>query len=139
MKTILHDKNYFVLRFDKDEDVLAGILKVMKEEAISACAFFGIGACSSVELAYYNTHIKNWRTKPFVEDLEIISFSGNGGLKDGQPVLHSHGMFGRTDFSTIGGHVSKMAVSITCEIFLTQMDGTLDRRLDDGVNLSLLV
>jgi len=101
--------------------------------------FFGIGACSSIDLAFYNPHIKDYRKKPFAEDFEIINLTGNGGLMDGAPVLHAHGSFGRNDFSIIGGHVTKIVVSVTCEIFLTKLEGTIERKQDADLHLNMLV
>ena len=111
----------------------------MKEQVVSACAFFGIGACSGFELGYFNEHLKDYRKKPFMQNMEIISFSGNGGLVDGKNVVHTHGSFGSNDFSVIGGHVFKLTVSVTCEIFLIQMDGALERKNNPDFNLNLLV
>ncbi len=139
MKIILQDSNLYILRFDKGEEVLEGIKKFMGEQAVSACAFFGIGACSVVELGYFNIHIKDYRKKPFTEELEILSFSGNGGLSNGELVIHSHGLFGRTDFTSVGGHVFKLIASITCEIFLIVLNGALERKFETDLNLNLLV
>jgi hypothetical protein len=139
MKVVLQDSRRYILRFDKGEEVLEGLQRFMKEQTISACAFFGVGACSEIELGFFNTHLKNYRKKPFTQDMEIISFSGNGGLMDGETVLHAHGSFGGTDFTIIGGHVFKLVVSITCEIFLIHLDGALERKLNSDFNLNLLV
>jgi uncharacterized protein len=139
MKVILQDSSRYVLRFDKDEEVLEGIKKFMEEQAVSACVFFGIGACSSVELGYFNMHLKDYRKKPYIDDMEIISFTGNGGLADDQIVLHAHGSFGNNTFSVIGGHVFKLVVSVTCEIFLIKLDGALERKNNPDFNLNLLV
>jgi uncharacterized protein len=138
MKVVLQDKNYFVLRFDKDEEVLAGIEKFMTDRAVSACVFFGLGACSNAEISHYNSHMKEYRAKPFYEDLEIVSFSGNGALMEGKPALHAHGSFGRNDFSVIAGHINKMTVSAICEIFLTKLEAPLQRTHDANLNLNLL-
>lgn len=139
MKIILQNSANFVLRFDKGEEIFEGLAKFMKDQAVSACSFTAVGACASMELGYYNLHIKDYRKKPFVEDLEIISFIGNGGIKDGQPVIHAHGLFGRTDFTVFGGHVFKLVVSVTCEVSVAKLDGALERKLDEGFNLNLLV
>jgi predicted DNA-binding protein with PD1-like motif len=139
MKIILQEKNYFVLRFDKDEEVLEGLRKFMQEQAVSACAFFGVGACSSAELLHYNSHVKVYRSKPYFEDLEMVSFGGNGGVMDDKPILHVHGSFGRNDFTVIGGHVDKAVVSGTCEIFLTKLEGALERKQNQDLNLNLLM
>jgi hypothetical protein len=139
MKVILQDDRRHILRFDKDEDVISGIQDFMKAQNIYACAFFGIGAAASVELGYFNTYLKDYRKKPYVEELEIASFSGNGGLTDGQPAIHAHGVFSRNDFTSLAGHVFKLVVSVTCEIFLIKLDGALERKHNSDFNLNLLV
>jgi hypothetical protein len=139
MKIILQDSRRYVLRFDKDEEVLEGLKKFMGEQAICACAFFGIGACASVELGIYNTFVKEWRKKPYVENFEILSITGNGSLKDGKAMVHAHGVFGKDDFTTIGGHLFKLVVSITCEISLIKLEGVLERKPSLDPNLNLLV
>jgi len=138
MKIILSDKNYYILRFDKDEEVISGLQKFMADQSITAFAFNAIGACQSVELGYFNPHLKDYRSKPYVEDFEIVSFSGNGALADGQPVVHAHGALARNDFSLIGGHIFKIVISVTCEVFLTRLDGTATRVLNPDFNLKLL-
>jgi predicted DNA-binding protein with PD1-like motif len=138
MKIVLQDANNFVLRFDKDEEVVAGLTTFMKDQAISACVFTGIGACSLVELAFYNPHVKEYRKKPYFEELEIVSFTGTGALKDGQPIVHAHGQFGRNDFTVLGGHVFSLKVSVTCELSLTKLNGQMQRTNNSDFNLNLL-
>jgi len=139
MKIILQDNKTFVLRFDKGEEVFSGLQKFMQDQQISACVFKGIGACVEAELAYYNEHLKDYRKKPFYENMEIVSLIGNGGLMEGKPIIHAHGVLGRTDFSIVGGHFTKIMVSPTCEIFLTVLNGALQREKNADFNLNLLV
>jgi len=139
MKIILQDNRRYILRFDKDEEVVADLQKFLGEQAVGPCAFFGVGACAEAELGYFNRHLKDYRKKLFVEDMEIISFMGNGSLAEGKPVIHAHGSFGRNDFSIIGGHIFKLTVSVTCEIFLIKLEGSMERKLNSDFNLNLLV
>ncbi len=139
MKLILQDNRRFVLRFDKGEDVIVGTTQFLKEQNITACTISGIGSCASIELGYYNEHLKDYRKKPFFEELEILSLIGNGGVKDGQPIVHVHGVFSRTDFSVVGGHVFKADVSATAEISIIKLDGEIKRELNPEFNLNLLV
>src|SRR5579863_9745474 len=113
MKIILQDNNQFVLRFDKDEEVIAGLTAFMVAQSIKACDFFAIGAVNSVELGYFNAHLKLYRKKPYTDDLEIISLTGNGAIKDDKPIIHAHGLFGYNDFTSIGGHVFSLKVAVT--------------------------
>ena len=139
MKIILQSNNEFVVRLDKGEEVLSSLEEFMKTQQITACSFSGIGAIDTLELAFYNTHLKEYRKKPFLEELEVLSFSGTGSMKDGQAFIHSHGVFGRTDFSVFGGHVFKLVVSVTLELHLTKLEGELKRELNADANLNLLV
>jgi predicted DNA-binding protein with PD1-like motif len=139
MKIILKDNSRYILRFDKAEEVFKGIEEFMSQEQIKACTFYGIGSCSEVNLGYFNKTLKEYRKKPFFEDFEIISFQGTGGMMAEKPIVHAHGMFGRTDFTVTGGHVFKMVVSATCEIFLAQLDGEIKRENNPEFNLNLLV
>lgn len=138
MKIALEEPHQYILRFDKGEDVIAELGNFLAAQSILSCSFSGIGSTSEVELGYYNGHLKEYRKKPFFEELEVISLTGNGGIMEGKPAVHAHGMFGRTDFTTVGGHVFKLVVSATCEIFLTQLDGELKRGKNDEFNLNLL-
>jgi len=139
MKAILQEESKFILRFDRGEEVLTEIAKFMEEKKISACSFTGLGACAGMEMAFYNDHVKEYRKKPFYDELEIINLNGNGALMDGKPILHAHGIFGKNDFTTIGGHVFSLTVAVTCEIFLTVVKGEIKRALDADSKLNLMV
>jgi len=138
MKIVLQGNQKFIIRFDKGEDVIKGVEDFMAQGKITACSLFGIGSCSEIELGYYNVNLKEYRKKPYFENMEIISFQGSGSVLEGKPTVHAHGMFGKTDFSTLGGHIFKMIVSATCEIFIIQMEGELKRAFNADANLNLL-
>jgi len=138
MKIVLQDGHHFVLRFDKGEEVMAGLGNFLKEQGITACTFSGIGAVSEAEIAYFNPFTKEYRRKPFVEELEIGSLNGNGSVINGQPSVHMHAVFGKNDFTTLAGHVFKLVIGVTGEIFLTKLEGEMKRELNNEMNLNLL-
>ena len=140
MKVILQDNNYFVLRFDKDEKVFQGLIDFMTAQNCSACSFVGIGTASTVEVGYYNPHLKDYRKKPYVEDLEIVSLTGNGSIssEDNKPAIHAHGVVSRNDFTTLGGHFFEITVGATVEISLTKLNGKINRKKVPELNLNLL-
>lgn len=139
MKVILQDNQHWVLRFDKSEEVVKGLLDFMLAQNIQACSLSGLGSAYEIELGYYNPHLKDYRKKPFLQELEIVSLVGNGSMLDGKPCLHIHGVFGKNDFSLLGGHVFKIITLATCEIHLVKLEGQMGRRLDPETNLNLLV
>lgn len=139
MKIVLEDNRRYVLRFDKGESVLTEILNFSKKNHISAASFTGIGSASEIKLGYYNEFLKEYRSKPFVENFEIVSLIGNVSLSGEDLAVHAHGSFGRTDFSIIGGHVFGLTVLATCEIFLIKLDGSMERKENSDLKLNLLV
>jgi len=140
MVVSLKDNRRYILRFDKNDDVLEGIAAFMEREHMQACTFNAIGTASEVELGFYNAFLKEYRKKRFLENVEIVGLIGNGAIfeTDKKPIIHAHGTFGRVDFSTIAGHVFGLKTLATCEVFLIQLDGQLYRKQDAEFNLNLL-
>ncbi len=127
-----------MLRFDKGEEVIAGLQDYLAKSNIKAAQFWGIGSTNSFELGYFNGTLKDYRKKPFFDEREILTFTGNGAMLDGKPVVHAHGSFSDFDFQLVGGHVFSLKVSATCEIFLIAMEGEADRKNNPDFNLNLL-
>ena len=138
MQIVLKDSRHYILRFDKGEEIVAGLLEFAELNEVKAAAFNGIGAANYAELGFFDLEKKTYEKQVFAEEVEIISLIGNLAVLAGRPVLHVHGSFGRRDFSVVGGHVIGLRVSVTCEILLTLLDGRLERRPDSGLNLNLL-
>ena len=138
MKTVLQEGSSAVLKFDKGEEVVAVLTAFLKQQQIGGCFFTGLGAANLVELGYYDIQSRAYVKKTVSEDLEIVAFSGNGSIKDGEHLVHAHGCFGKTDLSTISGHVFKMLVSITFELVLTKFTSPLRREFNQDIGLNLL-
>lgn len=139
MKVIISENQYYVLRFDKDEEVLSGLLEFAKAAGVNAAYFSAIGACSQVQMGFFNEFLKNYREKPYMDNREIGSLTGNIATVNGQPTLHAHGVFSNSDFEVVAGHVFKLIVSATCEVFLLKFEGPMNRGLNPNFNLNLLV
>lgn len=137
MKLVNKSKNIYILRFDSGEDLLDLLRGFCDKESIKSGWFQIIGSTRSVELAYYNLKTKEYESRPFDEDLEIVSASGNIALKEGGVFCHAHGVFGRSDMSTIGGHINKCEVSATAEVVLFAGEGEMNREFDEKTGLHL--
>jgi predicted DNA-binding protein with PD1-like motif len=138
MEVILRDNRRYILRIDKGEEVFSSLLEFADRQNVLAAAFQGIGACGEVEMGDFDLKTKTYNKHTIKENLEIISLIGNIAVLDNKPALHAHGSFGRPDLSVLGGHVFKVVVSVTCEIFLIKLDGDLQRNPDKDSNLNLL-
>jgi uncharacterized protein len=138
MKVILQDNRRYILRFDKDEEVISGLVQYARDNNIQGAYISGIGSCSTVELGFFNPFLKEYRKKPFLENVEILGFSGTIARQGEEPIVHAHGSFAGNEFSAFGGHVFSMKVLATCEVFLIVLDGQLQRQKDSEWGLNLL-
>ena len=63
------------------------------------------------------------RTKTFNEQMEIANLTGNISQKDGQVYLHLHAIFGRRDYTCVGGHLLEASLNGACELVVERFDG----------------
>jgi predicted DNA-binding protein with PD1-like motif len=138
MKVILQDNRRHFLRFDKDEEVIEGLVNYAKEHGITAAFFTGIGTSSTVEVGFFNSFLKDYRKKPLLENFEILSLTGNIASLNGAPAVHAHGTFGNNEYGVVGGHVFKVVTLATCEVFLVNLEGKLERGMNEEWKLNLL-
>ncbi|MCR4310971.1 MAG: DNA-binding protein [Candidatus Taylorbacteria bacterium] len=139
MNVVLTDGQQHIVRFDKGEEVIAGIKDFCDEYEIKAGSLSGIGATGGVVLSYYKVSEKEYEDKVCEEELEIVSLSGNISRMGSDVVVHAHGVFSDATMKTYGGHVKKLTVSVTCEVVITTFPGALDRAHDEDTGVNLLV
>ena len=138
MKTILHEGNQYVLRFDRGDEVLSLLKQYCGQEKITSAFFHGLGACSYLKLAYYNLETKKYQEQEYNLDLEIAGINGNIAAFENDLIVHMHGTFAGETMKAIAGHVVSMKTSGTCEIFLTKFDQSMTRKFDPETGLKLL-
>lgn len=138
MTVILREQNKDLLRFDRGEEVLSILRQYCQDENIGGGIFFGIGAADDVVLSWYNAKEHSYKDRAFQEDLEIASFTGNIAQLNNETVLHAHGSFAGRDFETFAGHVKKLVVSATCEVWIERLTDHVTRQTDKTTGLNLL-
>lgn len=122
----------------KGEELHEQLNIVASEYNLSSAWMNGIGGASSVTLGFYNPETRQYQWQDFDEPLEIISLQGNLVITDGQPLWHIHGTFGRSDYTTISGHVKLCVIGLTGELSITPIDASLTRKYDDETGLNLI-
>jgi len=139
MKVIHEHEGRYTLNFAKGDEVMAGLVAFLKEKGISAGHITGLGAASALTLAYYNLETKEYEKHSFTEDVEVLSLTGNVGVKEeNEIVVHLHGTFGRKDLSVFGGHIFEMTISGAGEIHLVSFPGEIHRAYDEETGLTLM-
>jgi predicted DNA-binding protein with PD1-like motif len=128
----------YVVRLDSGESVIQTLTDFLRSERVGFATLSAAGAVSWVRLGYWNPSTTSYEYREFEEQLELVSFEGNSSVKDGAPFLHLHGVFGRRDFSVIGGHIKEARVNPTFEVWLRTEDIAVERKHDPKTGLDLL-
>jgi predicted DNA-binding protein with PD1-like motif len=138
MKLILKEGKKYVLRCDRGEEVIEELKKFCQTKHIGAAYFSAIGAAAEVELAHYDVDKKRYSNKVFRQKLEIDSLTGNAALMDGKIIVHAHGVFSDFSMQVQAGHINRLIVAATCEIFLEILRGKISRQYDKDTGLNLM-
>ena len=128
----------YIVRLESGEPVIESLTGFLRDERIEFANLSAAGAVRWVHLGYWNAETRAYEYREVAEQLEVVSFQGNGSLKDGEPFLHLHGVFGRRDFSVLGGHIKEARVHPTLEVWLRTEDIAVRRAKDQASGLDLL-
>lgn len=128
----------FVMRLESGEPVIETVTTFLDTRGVGFANVSAAGAASAVTLGYWDAGEKAYHYQDFREQVEAVSFQGNASLKDGRPFLHIHGVFGRRDYSVIGGHVKEVWAHPTFEVWLRTEDMAVRRERDAATGLDLL-
>ena len=132
------DNNTIVLVLEQGEDIVEAVTDIARDKNGKFGSVSGIGACSEVELNFYNLETKTYEKKLIQEHLELTSLLGNISHIDDQPFAHLHATFGTNKYETYSGHLSKATVSATAEIVITMTNLDINRKFNDEIGLNLL-
>ncbi|MEX0913148.1 MAG: PPC domain-containing DNA-binding protein [Candidatus Paceibacterota bacterium] len=132
------DKDIYVIRIDRGEEVIDSLVNFCLEEGIDNAVFSGIGAVSSLSCGYYNLEEKKYYFSQYETMLEAVSLTGNVALKEGRPFVHVHGVFTGTDNQAFGGHIEKMTAGVVVELVLQKLSTSIRRELEEDIGLALL-
>ena len=138
MKLILKDGKKYILRLDRSEELIEELKKFCQIKKIKVAFFSAIGAASEVELAHYDVDKKRYSNKVFRQKLEIDSLAGNIALLDGKVIVHAHGIFSDQTMQAQAGHINRLIIAATCEIYLEVLKGKIQRQHDKNTGLNLM-
>ena len=137
MKLILQDKNKYILRGERGDNLLEELKRFCEKQKIAAGVLHAIGAVKDVEIGWYNLREKRYETKVF-ESAEIDILFGTIATLDDKVVIHSHGVFSDRNMATQGGDIKKLIVSATCEVLLEKLEGKIEKEYSKEIGLNLM-
>ena len=127
-----------VIVFGSGEEMVRGLTDLAGDQKLSGAHFTGIGALRAAMLGYFDISRREYRRFGVDEQVEVLSLTGNIALKGERPKVHAHIVVGRSNGSTLGGHLLEAHVRPTLEIILVESSPELRRTFDPASGLALL-
>jgi predicted DNA-binding protein with PD1-like motif len=128
----------YALIFDKGDEVMSILIDFARRHKLGGSHLTAIGAFSDVTLGYFDWEKKDYKKMPFGEQVEVLSLLGDIALKDGEPKVHAHVVVGRSDGTTLGGHLVEAHVRPTLELVLVESPRHLQKEVDPETGLALI-
>ena len=129
--------NTIAARIDRGEEILTELRKIALAEEVRLGQVSALGAVGDFTVGVFHTAEKQYHANRFTGDWEIVSLTGSITQMNGEFYAHLHMSAGGTDGAVVGGHLNSATVSATCELFITVLDGTVERRFSPEIGLNL--
>ena len=126
-----------VARLDKGEEILEQVQRIAQQEHITLATVQVLGAIDRFTVGVFYTDEKQYHANEFAGHFEIVSLTGTINTMDGAFYCHLHMSAGNEEGQVFGGHLNRAMVSATCEMVITILDGTVDRKFDPDIGLNL--
>lgn len=130
--------NAYVVRLDPGEEIIDSVRAFAEREGVTLASVQAIGAVREFTVGAFDTKEKKYYANEFAGTYEITSLLGNINTKDGGFYCHLHMTAADETGRVVGGHLNRAVVSATCEMVVTLLSGTVDRRFSEDVGLNLL-
>lgn len=128
---------HIVARLDIGEEIVSSVMNIAKEENIKLASVSAIGAVDDVTIGVFKPSEKKYYSNNFKDDFELLSLQGNISTMNQEPYVHLHITIGNEKGEALGGHLNEAYISATCELFISIIDGEVDRKVDDATGLNV--
>ena len=125
------------VRLDRGEEIVASLEQICEQYDIGVAKIDGLGAVRDTTVAMFDFSKKQYHETPLPQFLELTNLCGSASRKDGEVYLHLHATLADEAGNAFGGHLKKAYIGATAEIFLTILDGKINRKTDEASGLNL--
>lgn len=130
-------ENHLVVRIDRGEEILTALKKVAQREQILLASVQGLGAINDFTVGVFYAKEKEYKSNRFQGNFEIVSLTGTVNTMDGKYYSHLHMSAANEKGEVYGGHLNEAIVSATCELVISFIHGTVDRKYSEEIGLNL--
>ena len=127
-----------LLRIDRGEEIVEQVRAVAEAEGIRLASVEALGGVDDFTVGVYDAAKKQYDTRRFQGAYEIVSLTGTITEKDGAFYQHLHLSAGNQDCAVVGGHLNRAVVSVTCEMVIRIISGTVGRSPDPETGINLM-
>lgn len=124
------------LRLDPGDEIVEQVLAVAQKENVTLGSVTGIGGTDDVEVGVFDKEKKSYNRFTYTGTHEITSLTGNVNTMNGEVYAHLHITLAGADGRVVGGHLLRCVISLTAEIFLRTLDGTVDRSRREDLQIN---
>lgn len=128
--------NRYVVSIDNHTPIVKALTAFCEEMKVKSGTVTGIGAVDSMTLRFLDPATKKYVDKTFEEQMEIANLTGNVSTLDGKTYLHLHIITGRSDYSTLGGHLLEARLSGAGEFVVEDFGAEVEREFNPGIGLN---
>ncbi|MEU4660398.1 PPC domain-containing DNA-binding protein [Micromonospora chalcea] len=123
---------------DKGDEPVTAIGDALRRHDLRAGRVTAVGGFREAEVGWFDRAAGDYRHIPVRDQVEVLSLIGDVAARDGEPALHVHTVLGRSDGSTVGGHLLSARVWPTLEVIITEVAPELAKRVDPETGLALI-
>lgn len=136
-KISAHDLFTVTFSVDSGADVIEAIRTFVSDQHITHGAVRGIGAVESATLRFFDPIQKTYQDHEFNEQMEIAHLEGNISSLNGKVYLHIHAVLGKSDCSTVSGHLLNAKIKGAGEFFIQNIPADCPRKFSEEIGLNL--
>ena len=130
--------NTVVARMDRGEDIPSELKKIALAEQIRLAEVSALGACSEFTVGVFRPLENRFQANDFKGDYEIDAIVGTVNTMNGEFYSQLHMTASDPAGTTVGGHLTRAIVSMTCEMVIRIIDGTVDRTYSEELHINQL-
>ena len=120
-------ENNIVLRLEIGEDIVGCVKKACDSHGVKAGYITGIGALKKAVVGVFNMQTREYKSNEYNCFMELTALCGNVSFMNNESYIHLHATLANEAGQAFGGHLNEGIVGATAEIFITVLDGVIDR------------
>ena len=127
----------YAVRIDRGEEIMETLRELCRAENIRFAQISAIGASEQAVIGVYDLDTREYRKESCDSFCEITNLTGNVTTVDHEPYIHLHATLADQQNRIHGGHVLRLTVGATCEMFIRVMDAAVGRVHEDQMGINL--